>query len=403
MNPSALLGRRHATTNGSAPSDGGTPDLARHGTPRPIRDVDPPRRGPTSMSGAGWLAVGKRVKSQVGMLSIPLLASGVAFWAILSIFPAVIAVITVYGLVASPQSVSDQIAKLSGSLSPSTSTVLKDWLTGITTTNPSGLGIGLILSLVGLLWAVSSGTQNLLKAVTVAFEQEETRGPLRLRALAVAMSLGGVVVAVLVIGGITAAPALLSHVPGGGLRVVLSLLQWLVLALLLLAAITALYRLGPAHTPANWRWASLGAVAATVALIVASIAFSFYVRAFASYNKTYGALGGVVILMLWLYYAVTVVLVGALLDAEAAREATGATDPETYPEASPVEVRQPRDRPDVASGDSTADAGTDTEANTATGTDTSVGTAEPGREPADVGLSERISSTLRAELHNRRG
>ncbi|MCK9897923.1 YihY/virulence factor BrkB family protein [Frankia sp. AgB32] len=436
MNPSALLGRRHAMTNGPAPGDDGTPDSdardsdardsdardtgahdrARHETSRPVRDVEPPRRGPTSVTGAGWLAVGKRVKSQVGMLSIPLLASGVAFWAVLSIFPAVIAVITVYGLVASPKSVSDQISKLSGSLSPSTSTVLRDWLTGITTTNPSGLGIGLLLSLVGLLWAVSSGTQNLIKAVTIAFEQEETRGPLRLRALAVAMSLGGVVVAVLVIGGITAGDALLSHVPGGGLRTLLMVVQWLVLALVLLGAITALYRLGPAHTPANWRWASLGAVVATVALIVASLAFSFYVRSFSHYNKTYGALGGVVVLMLWLYYAVTVVLVGALLDAEAAREATGATRAETYPESSPVDVRQPWDRPDVAARDSSArdnaardsaaEANPNTDQRTTSGAGqpgTSTTTAAAGREPARASLSERISSTLRAKLHNRHG
>jgi len=315
-------------------------------TTRPVRDVDPPAQGPTSVSARGWLAVAKRLKSQVGILSIPLLASGVAFWAILSIFPAVIAVITVYGLVASPATVRDQIANLSGSLSPSTKTVLEDWLTGIVSGNSSGLSLGLLLSLLGLVWAISSGTQNLIKAVTVAFEQEETRGPVRLRALAVTMSLGALVVAVLVLGGITAGSAFLSDaVPSGALRILLTVVQWLVLALVLLVAIASLYRYAPAHTPANWRWASTGAVVATVALIAASLAFSFYVRAFSNYNKTYGALGGVVILMLWLYYAVTVVLLGALLNAEAAREATGATGPETYPEASPVGVRKPWDRP----------------------------------------------------------
>lgn len=347
---------------------------------RPVRDVEPPRQGPLSLPLSGWIAVARRVKTQLSTLSLPLLASGVAFWAILSVFPAAIAVITVYGLAASPQTVSDEIARLSGSLSPSTATVLKDWLTGITTTNHSGLGIGLLLSLIGLVWAVSTGTQNLIRAVTVAFEQEETRGPVKLRALAVAMSLGAVVVAVLVIGGITAGSALLSNVPGAGARVVLTVVQWLVLAVVLLGAITTLYRIGPAHTPANWRWASLGAIAATVALIVASVAFSFYVRAFAQYNKTYGALGGVVILMLWLYYAVTVVLIGALLDAEAAREATGATDPASYPENSPAEVREPWDRPGGA------------------------GTASQERRdgPQD-GLTGRIGTAIRDRLPNRSG
>ncbi|EIV94639.1 YihY/virulence factor BrkB family protein [Frankia sp. QA3] len=372
MNPSALLGHRH--------------DDRRHQTSRPVREVDPPEHGPTSVPARGWLAVAKRVKSQLGILSIPLLASGVAFWAILSIFPAAIAVITVYGLVASPETVSNQITDLSGSLSPSTRTVLRDWLTGIVSTNPSGLGLGLLLSLVGVLWAVSSGTQNLIKAVTVAFEQEETRGPIRLRALAVAMSLGGVVVAVLVVGGITAGGSLLSHhVSDGAVRMLLTVVQWLVLALILLGAIAALYRFGPAHTPANWRWASMGAVVATVALIVASVAFSFYVRAFGHYNKTYGALGGVVILMLWLYYAVTVVLVGALLNAEAAREATGATAPETYPESSPVGVRRPWDRPE---SDDEADRD---------------GEKAAGRPAGAAGAADRIRAGIRSRRRDRRG
>ncbi|WP_261553929.1 YihY/virulence factor BrkB family protein [Frankia tisae] len=368
MNPSTLLGHRH--------------DDRRRRTSRPVREVDPPEHGPTSVPTQGWLAVAKRVKSQLGILSIPLLASGVAFWAILSIFPAAIAVLTVYGLVASPQTVSDQIADLSDSLAPSTSAVLRDWLNGIVSTNHSGLGLGLLLSLAGVLWAVSSGTQNLIKAVSVAFEQEETRGPIRLRALAVAMSLGGVVVAVLVVGGITAGGSLLSHqVSDATVRMLLTVVQWLVLALLLLGTITTLYRFGPAHTPANWRWASTGAVVATVALIVASVAFSFYVRAFGHYNKTYGTLGGVVILMLWLYYAVTVVLIGALLNAEAAREATGATAPETYPEASPVGVRRPWDRPESDEDDQED------------------GTAED--HPA--GIAQRITTGIRSRHHERRG
>ncbi|WP_041940081.1 MULTISPECIES: YihY/virulence factor BrkB family protein [Frankia] len=375
MNPSVLLGHRH--------------DDRGHRTSRPVREVDPPEHGPTSVPARGWLAVAKRVKSQLAILSIPLIASGVAFWAILSIFPAAIAVLTVYGLVASPQTVSNQIADLSDSLSPSTSAVLRDWLNGIVSTNHSGLGLGLLLSLAGVLWAVSSGTQNLIKAVTVAFEQEETRGPVRLRGLAVAMSLGGVVVAVLIVGGITAGGSLLSHhVADGTVRVVLTVVQWLVLAMIVMAAVATLYRFGPAHTPANWRWASVGAVVATVALIVASVAFSFYVRAFGHYNKTYGALGGVVILMLWLYYAVTVVLIGALLNAEAAREATGATAPETYPEASPVGVRRPWDRPE-ADDEAETEAETDRDGETATD------------RPA--GAAERIRTGIRFRRRERRG
>jgi len=122
MNPSALLGHRRDTRRSPDTRTDAPPQPV---TTRPVREVDPPRRGPASLPASGWLAVAKRTKSQPGLLSIPLLASGVAFWAILSIFPAAIAAITVYGLIASPQTVSDEIADLSGSLSPATSTVLR--------------------------------------------------------------------------------------------------------------------------------------------------------------------------------------------------------------------------------------------------------------------------------------
>nr|MDT0664962.1 YihY/virulence factor BrkB family protein [Micromonospora sp. DSM 115978] len=210
----------------------------------------------------------------------------------------------------------------------------------------SGLGLGLLISLAGLLWAVSTGTQNLITAITAAFEQEETRGPVKLRALALLMSLGALVVAVVVLAGITAGTALIQEaVDAGWLRTVLTIVQFLLLGMVLLAAIATLYRFGPAHTPADWKWASTGGVVATLLLVAASVAFSFYVRWFSDYGNTYGALGGVIVLMLWLYYAVTVVLLGALLNAEAEREVTDATEPETYPELSPDAVREPQDRP----------------------------------------------------------
>ena len=120
-----------------------------------------------------WRAVAARVRLQIVDRNIALLAAGTAFWAILSIFPAIIAMVTIYGLVASPEQVTKEVTKLGGSLSPSTREVVTDWLAGLTNTSHQQLGVGLVVGLVAVLWALSSGVRTLIKAITAAYEQEE--------------------------------------------------------------------------------------------------------------------------------------------------------------------------------------------------------------------------------------
>ena len=267
-----------------------------------------------------WRAIFRRVRTQIVDRNLALLAAGTAFWAVLSIFPAIIATVTIYGIVASPDQVTTEVTKLGGSLSPATRQVVTDWLAGITTTSHQQLGVGLVVGLVAVLWAVSSGVRTLIRAITAAYEQDETRGFFRLRGLSLVVSVGVIVVAILALGAIGLAPAIRHLVHNVVWRVAFDVGEWVVLAIILAAAITALYHLAPPNTSVNWRWASAGAVLATLLVVVASVGFSLYVRFFAHYNKTYGALGGVVILMLWLYYCVFIVLLGALVDIEAERE-----------------------------------------------------------------------------------
>jgi membrane protein len=270
-----------------------------------------------------WRAVAARVRLQIVERNIALLAAGTAFWAILSIFPAIIALVTIYGLVASPEQVTKEVTKLGGSLSPSTREVVTDWLAGLTNTSHQQLGIGLVVGLVAVLWALSSGVRTLIKAITAAYEQEETRGYFKLRGIALLTSIGVIVVAVIALGAIGLAPAIRHLVRNVVWRIAFDVGEWVVLAVILTAAVAALYWLAPPKTSVNWRWASAGALFSTVFVVLASVGFSLYVRFFAHYNKTYGTLGGIVILMLWLYYCVFIVLLGALIDIEVEREMTG--------------------------------------------------------------------------------
>lgn len=270
-----------------------------------------------------WRAVAARVRLQIADRNLALLAAGTAFWGILSIFPAIIALVTIYGIVASPAQVTREVGKLGGTLSPDTREVVTNWLAGLTTTSHQQLGVGLVIGLVAVLWAVSSGVRTLIKAITAAYEQDETRGYFRLRGLALLVSLGVIAVAVAVLAAIGVAPAIRHLVHNVLWRTAFDIGEWIVLAVILTAAIAALYAMAPPKTSVNWRWASAGAVFSTVLVVVATVGFSLYVRFFAHYNKTYGTLGGVVILMLWLYYCVFIVLLGALIDVEVEREITG--------------------------------------------------------------------------------
>jgi membrane protein len=178
-----------------------------------------------------------------------------------------------------------------------------------------------------------------MTGVTAAYEQEETRGFLKKRATAVVLALGAIVVAILMVAAVSAMSALGNIITTAWLRVLADVGVYAVMALILFGAIATLYRIGASNGPADWRWAASGAKLSTPAVLLTVIGFSFYVRYFNSYNKTYGALAGVVVFMLLVYYAIYVVFIGALVSAERQRQITGAIAAEDYPEASPDNVR----------------------------------------------------------------
>jgi len=310
-------------------------------TTRPRTQVTPPENHAIGFS--GWRQVLGRVRYQVSNTNIAMLAAGAAFWAFLALFPAVIAIVTVWGMFASPRSVATAVSNLGSSVSPSTKASLTTWMNQIVSAHSGTLGIALLISLIGLLWAVSGAIQNLMTGVTAAYEQEETRGFVTRRATAILLTLGAIVMAILLVGAVSALPAMTKLISTTWLRVLADVAVYAVIAGVLFVAITILYWIGPSNRPANARWAASGAKLSTAAVLLTVIGFSFYVRYFSSYNKTYGVLAGVVIFMLLIYYSIYVVLIGALLSAEKQRQITGATRPEDYPEASPDNVR-PRTR-----------------------------------------------------------
>jgi len=279
----------------------------------------------------GWFAVLRRVKAEVKDDNVSLLAAGVAFYAMLAIFPAIIAVVTVYGMVADPNQVQSQVSQFAKSLPSGAGDLITNQLTNVVRAGRQALSIGLVLSLLAVLWSVSSGVQGLIKGLNVIYDERETRGFIKLRGLALLLTVGALLVTVVALALITVFPGVIDNFGlGRAGQLAASIARWVLLAVLVLIALGVVYRLGPDRANPRWRWVSLGAVVALVLWLLGSIGFSWYVDNFGKYNQTYGALAAVIILLLWLFLSAFAVLLGAEFDAETERQT--ARDTTTGPE-----------------------------------------------------------------------
>jgi membrane protein len=276
---------------------------------------------PLEVPAAGWKDVLMRTKEETKADNVGLLAAGVAFYLLLAIVPALVALVSLYGLLADPQDVAEQISDALSAAPTEVRDLVQSQLEGITEGSSRGVGIGVVVGTVVALWSASSGMLHLMKAINLAYDEQETRGFLRLRAISLALTLGAIAFMVFAVGLVALLPAVLGGSDlGTAARVVLNILRWPVLAGGLLVGLAVLYRYGPDRDAPRWSWASAGAIVATVLWIAASAAFSLYTANFAKYNETYGSLGAVVVMMLWLFLTAFVVMVGAELNAELERQ-----------------------------------------------------------------------------------
>lgn len=274
---------------------------------------------PTEIPAKGWLQILKRGMAEAKTDQVPLLAAGVAFFAFLSIFPAMIALVLVYGLVADRSTVARQGEALSGSLPEGAGELIKNQLTVLTSAPSQSLGFGLVLAILTALWSASGGMGQLLTAINTAYDEEEKRGFVKKKLIALGFTLGAIVFMVLMISLVAVAPALLQAFNFGGfINVLLQIARWILLIILVAAALALLYRVAPNRDAPKMAWVSTGAIFATVLWVLASVGFSLYVSNFGnnSYTKTYGAFAGVVILLLWLWITCYAILLGAEINAE---------------------------------------------------------------------------------------
>lgn len=274
-------------------------------------------RHPGEIPTKGWRDIAYRIKDSLDDDNISIVAAGVAFYALLAIFPALVAIVSIYGIVADPADVQRQFDLLSGILPAEARVLLSEQLRRITSQASTALSVGVGVGVVLALWSATRGTKAFMIALNIVYGEKEKRGFFKLNTIALLLTMGSIVLAVLALGMIVVLPILLSYLDLPEIfQVLVSFLPWLLLGFSFIVGLAMLYRYGPSRSEARWRWVSWGAVAATVLWIIGSVLFSFYVANFAQYNKTYGSVGALIILLMWFFVTAYIILLGAEFNAE---------------------------------------------------------------------------------------
>ena len=248
----------------------------------------------------------------------PLLAAGIAFYAFLSLFPALLALEFLYGLVADPATLPNQIATVSSSVPGIARTMIAEHLEVMATGSRPVLGIGFIVAVLTELWSVSGVVGNLFDSVSRAYHVPERRGFARRKLMSLAAAIATIVLMAVMVVLVMLAPQLLARIPGPPVIGWLAEgLRWCVLVVIVVACVRWVYRFGPdRRRQTRPRLISVGAVVATFFWMIASAGFSLYVSTWGSHADTYGALAGVALLLLWLWLAAYSILLGAEINSE---------------------------------------------------------------------------------------
>jgi membrane protein len=273
---------------------------------------------PLQIPPRGWKQVALRTWRQSSEDNVGLVAAGVAFYAFLALVPLLGATVLTYGLVADPQTVAKNVQSLASVMPQDAAKLIGDQLMGVVKTSGGKKGFGLLLAIGIAIFGARNAAGSIITALNIAYEEEEKRGFMRVNLLALAITAAAVLMAVIALLAITALGYLERLFPGapGFILAVGKLLSYLLLLAGAAAAAATLYRYGPDRKRAEWKWITPGTVLAAVAWLLLTFGFGLYVANFGNYNKTYGSLATVVILVTWLYLSAYVFLFGAELNSE---------------------------------------------------------------------------------------
>lgn len=278
---------------------------------------------PREIPRRGWWQILKRTKRAITDDHLEIVSAGVAFYAMLAIFPGITAMVSLYGIFADPADVRNHLQSVAGLLPAEAWKILDDQLVALATAEESKLGLGAAIGLALAIWSASRAMKVMIAALNIVYGERETRGFFKVNALALMLCFGAIFSVVLWIVLLVVTPIILNMVwLGESAEMLLSYARWPLLGVLFILALAVLFRLAPDRVSPRWRWVSVGSVLALILWIVVSVGFAWYVTNFGNYDKTYGSVGAIIILLLWFYLSTFIVLIGAELNAEIEHQTT---------------------------------------------------------------------------------
>ena len=262
-----------------------------------------------------WKEVAKRVFKALGDDRLLAVAAGIVFYGLLAFFPAITALVSIYGLMADPSTIREHIALASGILPAGGFDIMREQVERILGKGGGQLSFAFVFGISLAIWSANAGMKAMMDALNVIYNVPEERNFIRLNAVSLALTVGGIATLLVAIGAVVLFPLLLSLFGIGGLSDSFTpLLRWPILFFGVLLALAVLYRFGPSPHGARWRWITPGSAMATTLWIIGSAALSYYLANFGNYDATYGSLGAAIGLMMWMWMTSVVILLGAQLN-----------------------------------------------------------------------------------------
>ena len=285
------------------------------GSVEALREREPGRgRGavhPAQIPPRGWLDIAWRTVKEIGDDRLPAVAGGVTFYTLLAIFPGLGAFVSLYGLFADVHEAQRQFIGLIGILPPEFLSIIGDQMVRLAAAPAQNLGFAFVVTLLLAIWSASSGVKALFNGLNVAYDEDEKRGFVSVSLLALGATVSLLLFIALLAAMLVAIPAL-----SPGEAPFAAVIRWFAALVLTTGLISLLYRFGPSRAKPRWQWVTWGSGFAALLWMLGSLGFSAYVPNIGHYDRTYGPLGAVIAFMVWIWFSVLVILVGAELNAE---------------------------------------------------------------------------------------
>lgn len=292
--------------------------------------VDEPDSIPV-MTIEAWKALAVRTWKNVSEDHVGLVAAGIAFYGLLALFPAITALVAISGLVLQPGDLTGQMQRLGDFIPPEAAELVVGQAQEVAGSQNVGLGFATLLSVSLAVYSASKGVASLMEGLNIAYNERESRAFYKVYLKRVYITASLIVGVIFAIGATLVLPGVLKIWDfGATTEWMISATRWLLFASITILGLAFLYRAGPSRK-SSWREVLPGAVLACALWLFASIGFSLYVENFGSYNKSFGALAGVVLLLMWLWISAYVVLLGAEFNSEIENEvARQSSEPDEY-------------------------------------------------------------------------